>query len=64
MSTTLFENLLPEVTAVLEVINGTEVAATPQSKRKLVQAVSILTLSTLRGLLNSPLLYIVEHSEG
>lgn len=45
MSTTLFENLLPVVTAVLEVISETEVAATPQSKRKLVQAVSIFDTS-------------------
>ncbi|KIP06336.1 hypothetical protein PHLGIDRAFT_128329 [Phlebiopsis gigantea 11061_1 CR5-6] len=37
MSTSLFEKILPEVTSVLEVIHETEVAATPQAKRKLVQ---------------------------
>jgi hypothetical protein len=40
MSTTLFANLLTEVTSVLEVVNEAEAGTTPENKRKLVQAVS------------------------
>ena len=41
MSTSLFASLTPEVASVLEVVNEAEVAASLQTKRKLVQAVSM-----------------------
>ena len=58
MSTTLYANFILEVTSLLEVVSEAEADATPQVKKKLVQAVRTIQavlVATLAYRNSSPL---------